>query len=330
MITEQLKEEIKKQEPIFLEVAHTRGYICPNCKNGSGDSGTGIERNPHCPDHFKCFCCDEHMDIFDLFGKHAEIEDFPSQVEGLIEFYYDHGIEIVKNNTIDDCQSCGTLPMAASAVREPMRSSGVTKQKQEETDQTSFFKECSRYLCDSWCKQYLSQRGISIETAQRFGLGYCTFWRHPKSPKSVPTSPRLIIPTSDCSYIARDTRSNYEIPEEAKQYTKSKVGSVHLFNGGILKTATKPVFIVEGEIDALSIEEVGGHAVALGGVSNTRQLIDLLQQSQPKFPVILSLDNDTAGNEASEKLLSELKSLSIPTVNTTAQCLSPFTLMNFP
>ena len=314
MITEQLKEEIKKQEPIFLEVANTRGYICPQCGNGSGSSGTGLEKDPRSDHHFKCFKCDFYGDVIDLFGIHSDIEDFASKIDGLIEFYYDHGVEIVKNQTMNDCQSCDSLPMATSAVKEPMRSSGVTKPKQEETDQTSFFKECSHHLSSPACVQYLSQRGISVETARRFHLGYCVGWRHPKSPKSVPESPRLIIPTSDCSYIARDIRSDREIPEEAKPYTKSKVGSVHIFNGDILKTSTKPVFIVEGEIDALSIEEVGGNAVALGGVSNTRQLIELLQQSPPTFPVILSLDNDTAGNEASDKLLSELKSLSISAV----------------
>ena len=56
---------------------------------------------------------------------------------------------------------------------------------------------------------------------------------------------------------------------------KSKVGKVRIFNSKALYTASKPVFIVEGELDALSIIiDVGGEAVALGSTANRRAFIN--------------------------------------------------------
>jgi replicative DNA helicase len=44
-----------------------------------------------------------------------------------------------------------------------------------------------------------------------------------------------------------------------------------LFNAKALQQ-NNPIFITEGEIDALSIIEAGGEAVGLGGTSNIEQL----------------------------------------------------------
>lgn len=105
------------------------------------------------------------------------------------------------------------------------------------TTQTSFYQAHKAVeQTDYW-----KRRGLSKETVDRFKLGYVAEWRHPKAPKA-PASPRLIIPTSPYSYLARDTRET--IPEEQRAYSKSKVGSIQLFNKKALQTATKPIFIV--------------------------------------------------------------------------------------
>ena len=119
-----------------------------------------------------------------------------------------------------------------------------------------YYRERMEHIKES---DYLGKRGISPETAARFMLGYDPAWRHPKAPAAVPTTPRLIIPTSKESYLARDTRENLD--EQAKQYAKSKVGSVHLYNPQALDREQEALFITEGEIDALSIVEAGGEAV---------------------------------------------------------------------
>ncbi|WP_225261156.1 toprim domain-containing protein, partial [Streptococcus pneumoniae] len=98
---------------------------------------------------------------------------------------------------------------------------------------------------------------------ERFKIGFIAEWRHPNANGNAPTSPRLIIPVTQTSYLARDTRDN--IPDYQNQYSKQKVGGSNIFNSvAFTNNADQPIFIVEGEIDALSIMEVGGVAVGLG------------------------------------------------------------------
>ena len=46
--------------------AKKRGYICPQCGNGSGKDGTGIEPVPMSPRHYHCFKCGFHGDEYDI------------------------------------------------------------------------------------------------------------------------------------------------------------------------------------------------------------------------------------------------------------------------
>jgi replicative DNA helicase len=105
--------------------------------------------------------------------------------------------------------------------------------------------------------------------------------------------------------MARDIRS------DIKEYKIVKEGTVHLFNSGALSQASnEPIFIVEGEIDAMSIIEAGGEAIGLGGISNVNRLISELEKkresSRERF-YIICLDNDKGGEETSKKLQEMLK-----------------------
>lgn len=173
-------------------------------------------------------------------------------------------------------------------------------------DYVLFYKEAHKHINET---DYIARRGISVDVAERFMLGYVNDWRHPKAPQNVPVSPRIIIPTSENSYLARDTRLN--LSDEQKKYSKSKVGKVKIFNSEALQTAQKPIFIVEGEIDALSIIEVGGEAIAIGSTSNKRALLTLLSTNKPVQPLIIAMDNDSAGDIASTELSEGLQQLNV-------------------
>lgn len=174
-----------------------------------------------------------------------------------------------------------------------------------ETDYTAFYREAHQHIKET---DYPQRRGLSEETINRFMLGYVENWRHPKAP-TAPPSPRLIIPTGPQSYLARDTRA--ELTEEQQKYSKSKVGTVKIFNSGALKTADRPIFITEGELDALSIIEVGGEAIATGSTANRRALLELLKSQKPTQPLIIALDNDEAGDKAAQELTEGLQGLEI-------------------
>ena len=57
----------------------------------------------------------------------------------------------------------------------------------------------------------------------------------------------------------------------------------------------EPVFVTEGAFDALSIIEAGGNAIALNSVANDRLLLTALRERPTNHPLLLCLDNDSAG-----------------------------------
>ena len=192
---------------------------------------------------------------------------------------------------------------------------------------TQYFEDAHKRLDET---KY--HRGLSMETLNRFNIGYDPRWRLPLQvylsgdkltkngkPRSketwerIPTTPRLIIPTSPYSYLARDVRA--DIPKEQKPYEKSKVGKVHIFNAQAMYETERPVFIVEGEIDAMSIVDCGAEACALGSIANAHRLLDMLRERKPKAKaLIVALDTDEEGERASEVLKNEIKRLNIPVV----------------
>lgn len=289
---EQLKEQLK---PYVESITHkSKGanmYVCPLCGSGTGSHSTGAFSIKGTS--WKCFSCNEGGDIFDLIGKHEGITDYSEQLKRAGELF---GISIdsYRATAQEDFREYQNQP----------KSEQYTHNNIHTTDYTQFFLQANRDI-----EKTSYHRGLSIETLNRFKIGYVENWRHPKAP-NAPASPRLIIPTSRESYLARDTRD--QIPEEQKAYSKSKVGSIHLFNAKALQTATKPIFIVEGELDALSIIEVGGEAVALGTTTKVKSLIELLKTNKPAQPLIIALDNDEAGEKAYKELSEGLRGLSIP------------------
>lgn len=277
-----------------------KGYICPICGSGSGPKGTGIST----PDgvHFTCWAggCFSHADIIDIIGQERGLTDYPAKLEAAAAAF---------NIQID---GAGDSPRR-SAPRTPAADQTRRRalEPEPEADYTEFYKQASASL-----EMTDYRRGISLETLRRFNVGFCPAWKHPKTPAAAPTSPRLIIPTGPSSYLARDTRKPEEIPERERDRQKMKVGKVHLFNAAALHEpgGEWPVFITEGEIDALSIMDAapGAAAVALGSTSNARKLLDLLREKPPAQPLILALDNDEPGRKATEELRKELGRLAIP------------------
>jgi len=297
MDRQEARDQLKGQLRAYVESITSRSkganmYVCPLCGSGTGSHSTGAFSIKD-GTSWKCFSCNKGGDIFDLIGEYEGIADHSEQLKRAGELF---GI------TIDSYRA--TAQEDFREYQNQPKNEQYTHSNIHTTDYTQFFLQANRDIVKT---SY--HRGLSIETLNRFKIGYVESWRHPKAP-NAPASPRLIIPTSKESYLARDTRD--QIPEEQKPYTKSKVGSIHLFNAKALQTATKPIFIVEGELDALSIIEVGGEAVALGTTTKVKSLLELLKTKKPEQPLIIALDNDEAGEKAYRELSEGLKGLSIP------------------
>ncbi len=72
----------------------------------------------------------------------------------------------------------------------------------------------------------------------------------------------------------------------------------------------EPVFVVESALCALSIMQAGGYAVSTCG-TGTKKLIDALKFRSSIPALIVCMDRDKAGKEASQKLCEQLKSMDV-------------------
>ena len=280
-------------------------YVCILC--GHGAHGDGLKANPRSNKNgLKCFgSCGFSGDIL-AYLQQAEGLDFPEALErasnllGIsIEDYKPPREVGQKHNKTERTKGDTHTDMNIQT--------DIYTQPAEEPEKNylEYYKSCTRRLSET---DYLTSRGISKETASKLWLGYDPEAKPYGSEK--PTSwEGIIIPTSLSSYIIRNTD-----PKATEKKRYGKVGSVHLFNPSRVfeKGATSPIVITEGELDAISIIEVGGVAVGLGSTSNTGLLIEAVKAKKPTQPLVIALDNDEKGRKASEELSRGLSELKLP------------------
>jgi replicative DNA helicase len=298
MNREEAKQYINANPQIYFKKAK-QGYICPLCRNGSGKNGTGITKIPNNKGHYKCFKCNESGDVLHFIGKEYNLTNFKDILDKGIQLY---GISIDNKSFIK-----GNATMN-------IRNTDTQYTYTQQIDYTNYCNEAAKHLneCD-----YLTKRGISIETQKRFNIGYVKEWKHPDN-KNNYKSERIIIPTSANSYIARATTDTTN-----KKFLKA--GEAHLFNIEALRNnKSEPIFIAEGEIDALSIIEAGGQAIGLGGVNNIELLKAEIDTNKTTQPIILCLDNDTAGETANQKIADYLIQKGIPFTNSSKDILGTY------
>lgn len=309
MNREEARQYIIDRSTDYLQQDRSKkGYICPICGSGSGNKGTGITTKDKV--HFTCWAgCFTNSDIIDIIGQENGLTDYNDKLQKAADVF---NITIERGYSRMDARE-DFAPATAYQKQDKIEQNTqqslhnntyTTTQTEAEPDYTGFFLQANKDI-----EKTSYHRGLTLETLNRFKLGYMESWKHPKAPQA-PASPRLIIPTSKHSYLARDTRA--ELTEEQQKYSKSKVGKVRIFNSRALREAQKPIFVVEGELDALSIIDVGGEAIGLGSTANRRALLAMLESQKPSQPLIIAMDNDEAGTRANKELTEGLERLKIP------------------
>ena len=256
------------------------------------------KKNLHCinPDHedvhpsacfyedrnvVTCFACGKSYDIYDAIGFQFGLTSFNEQIQKAEELY----------GPVPDSYEQSVLNQ--KAVKEEK----VTTEKAfVKVDQSAFFEEANKSLNEHGdeCMEYLASRGITIDTANRFNLGHCLSEQYPPN--------QLVIPTGKYTYNIR------AISDDTKQkYYRPKGMPVILFNEDALHQKRYPVFVVEGEIDAISIEELGYPSVALESASNIGLISERDDLNELEYPLIVALDNDDTGKKKSNDLCSRLE-----------------------
>lgn len=249
-----------------------------------------------------CFGCGEHGDIFDVIRMQYGIPK--NDYKTIFETTY----RVLGINT-DNFKTKDNKKISAP----PKKKIENTETKSEEQNFSSFFKQAESLIDKT---DYAKKRGLTDEVIKRFHIGFDPEWINPKlseeTKKKVKPSPRLIIPTSEHSYLARNTKTN--LTENEKKYSKIKVGKMRIFNKDALYKSENPIFVVEGEIDAMSVIVAGSEAVALGSATNVELFIAECKKNPPKAPLIICPDNDDVGKKAMAKLGAGLQKAKIPFV----------------
>ena len=278
---EYVKNHLRDYVEQITDAGNQRGfYICPFCGSGTGRKHTAAFSINRDGQHYKCFSCGEYGDIFDLISKTENIQSNSAQ---LFQRAYDLFAIDVDMESIEQRKK----------VKEKRLATG-------KNNYSEYLKKCKMDVCKT---QYFLERGLSLETVDKYDLGYDV------------EKKQIIIPydKSMTYYIGRNTYKN----KEKRGYFKPKAeeaGEEPLYNEDALYNGGSYVFVVEGQLDALSLMEIGETSViGLNSSQNTHKLVNQLQRRpvDNDKTFILALDNDESGRNATQKLVHELEKLNI-------------------
>ena len=292
MSQEHLKDFIRQTFDYTKYLKKSKGndmFCCPACGSGYGPNGTGAVRYYKGSRRWYCHRCGTLGDIFTLYEmKHGvdfntALRDLAAQLGTAVELP-------------DTKPARGRSPAPSQAH------SAAPLSK----DLSDYFAECRARLHDPAAVAYLTERGISPETAVAYGLGF--------DPKADPAGShhycaRIIIPTNRFHYVARAIDPHIQ---STYRTLNNKGAAPDLFNRQALYApSNEPVFVTEGAFDALSIIEASGSAIALDSASNGRLLLAALRERPTNHPLLLCLDNDSAGWEACASLSEQLHGMAV-------------------
>lgn len=304
-------ENLKDYAERNLQKSKGNMYCCPAC--GSGTHGTGNSDGALSIDGnlFKCFSCGAGGSVIDLI-KLVEGKDNKEAVKRCRELYdrdYDPYRTPQKGQAPSNARKQeGQKTMIETSAQEP---------EPIQRDFRNYFKRCRKGIRDT---SYPRSRGLDEETVIRFGMGFDPTWTSPTAEQArkeknkeraregleplppLTPSPRLIIPLSANNYLARDTRPDSELTEAQKRFKKMNEGRNKPFFNEQAINNPLCFFVVEGELDAISIEQAGGSCIALGSTVKAKAFGELLKKRDAlkTGTVIISLDNDPAGQQAAE------------------------------
>ena len=264
-------------------------------------TGRSTKENFHCvsPEHedknpsmhfygTTCFCfsCGARYDIFKLIGVDFSISDFRGQVEKACELFK---------------VSAKDAEVMTQDVWEREKVRGE-QSKKEKRNFEKLYAFCRFRIKET---DYPKKRGLSEEIVRKAGLGF-----HPKFKVNQHGDiwPALIIPVDVNHFVARNTDPN---ADKNNRFHASSGGRVLYTKFSDVRNSKNPTWIVEGEIDALSVADAGSDVIALGSTQNISKLLKYLKENPPEAPLVLALDSDEMGRKAQEELSEALRELGI-------------------
>lgn len=263
-------------------------YACIRCNSGHSGNKNSDGAMHHYGDHFYCFSCDKKFKNSDIVkwrlgftpGEECKGEDYKRFIEAVYE-------ELGKTYETTDFVSSQTN-------KEKNATAKPDGAKTERHDYSKAYEIWQSNLPAFVESQGGSWRGLSLEDLQKASAGFNDF----------DDGDCVILPYDKYTYFRRAV--NTSTPK-----MKNKNATVQIYDPHKVLDCGKPLFIVEGEIDCLSILKCGYPCVATGGAGNYGKIINQLEtryKGKDNNPIFFILfDNDDAGKANARKFQKALQ-----------------------
>lgn len=273
--------------------------------------GRGKERRALCPFHddnepslsvnirkgvYNCFGCQEKGNVLEFV---AEIEEFKDLRSAAVKIGEICSIDLAPPRENTKVKK-GKKAQGTRDRGRRRKGNGASPPAPKDVEPAAENKPLTFDLKLNPEHEYGAERGLSPETIEEFGMGYC---------ERGLMRGRWCIPVHDeagelVAYAGRWVEekppkgmARYLLP---KEFNKSQV----LFN---LNRIEEPehVVLVEGYFGCVRLHELGMPVVAVMGTSISDQQIDLLKRSDTE-QITLMFDGDDAGREAGVQVVAQL------------------------
>ncbi len=244
-------------------------YFCPICNKPTLSISKKINRfkcfNPSC-----VFTTDTQTngDIFDLVEIQTGLTDFQDKISYLESYIKDKKLKVIPSN-----------------LSQIEQDQNKDKDQEKKIPILDFNKLNQDFLSSERALNQIKFRKMNDETIKRikFGYGKSTILKNKKV---------IFIPFPEDNYFM-EWNFNFDVNKLPKYLNPTERKKIP-FNYGIIGKTEKPIFIVEGIFDCLSLLQEGFESVAICG-SGISFILNYIKDHRPKNNIILLFDKDNAG-----------------------------------
>jgi hypothetical protein len=297
-----------KTDSIVRGHREIHGSPCPFCGQGTDRFAVFVEgEKPH-------FYCGIHGNGC---GAHGDVIAFVQQIKG----YTSAGQAIRELREMGYPVGDETI---ASNYRPPSERDRPAQKWQDQGN--TVMHAAQKYL---WSQvgvkalDYLRMRGLWDETIKRFRLGYWPKWTEYKltdwgleEEKTFWLRPSILIPCYEkdvlwginrrlTSYTEKELERQRQGEKLPPRYMQIKGSSNGLFNVGDIRPE-EPLFMTEGEVDAMTLTQETGYAVVATGSTKGAQLSRWVASLSLASHILVSFDNDEGKGEKAAEYWTDL------------------------
>ena len=322
------------------------GYVCPSCGSGTGPKGTGLRSKDGI--HYKCFACGWGRkgnkqkgdgDIFDYVGSEYGLTTFYDKTLKVAELMGKLDSDYIKSG---EKKKKDNMCMSALDKKQAQQEEKENQEHQEEhqqADQEQAEKKKhltpeeieekkkeieKRYVLrtrnllsgnDKTGLKYMTKRGFSKWTLLNYGIGYMKTREYSKQGKVCNF---ITIPVTNYYYIVRGCGFKFDFKRHAllqgfnvtlwipkpNSYTSIEKGDKETIKND------KQVIVCEGCMDTLTCLELGFNSISLNSANNREKFVEYAKE-HPKHEYIIELDNDKAGQDATQEIIEKLKDTNV-------------------